>query len=59
MKLIKEPKEVDFLIKSESWSETDLADFRKLMQEIKHRNKLKKVSSVAKYTKTKQTRKLA
>ena len=34
MKLEKEPKEIDFLIKSEPWTEKDLADFRKLMKEI-------------------------
>jgi len=51
MKLIKEPKEVDFVIKSEPWSETDLADFRALIQEIKSKNKRKKISAVAKKAK--------
>jgi hypothetical protein len=51
MKLPKEPKEVDFVIKSEPWSEKDLADFRALMQEIKSKNKRKKISSVAKKAK--------
>lgn len=44
MKLAKESKEVDFIIKSEPWDEKDLADFRELMQKIKHKNKLKKIS---------------
>lgn len=48
MKLAKEPKEVDFLIKSEPWSEKDTADFRLLIQEIKTKNKRKKASSNAK-----------
>jgi hypothetical protein len=48
MKLAKEPKEVDFLIKSEPWSEKDSADFKLLMQEIKTKNKRKKASSMAK-----------
>jgi hypothetical protein len=39
MKLKKEPKEIDFVIKSEPWSEKDLADFRLLMQEIKQKSK--------------------
>jgi hypothetical protein len=42
MKLAKETKEIDFLIKSEPWEEKDLADFRRLMQEIKNKNKRRK-----------------
>ncbi len=42
MKLAKEKKEIDFIIKSEPWSEKDLADFREMMRKIKNRNKLKK-----------------
>jgi hypothetical protein len=48
MKFTKEPKEVDFLIKSEPWSEKDSADFKLLIQEIKTKNKRKKSSSTAK-----------
>ncbi len=51
MKLKKEPKEVDFVIKSEPWSDKDLADFRALMQKIKLQNKkisAKKSKSVEK-----------
>lgn len=35
MGLIKEPRDVDFTVKSEPWTEEELADFRKLMKEIK------------------------
>ena len=35
MGLIREPKEVDFLIQSEPWTEKELADFRKLIKEQK------------------------
>lgn len=43
MGLIKEPIDVDFIVKSEPWSEDELKDFRKLMKEIrgkKTRNRL-------------------
>ena len=39
MKLKKEPKEIDFVIKSETWAEKDLADFRDLMQKLKKQNR--------------------
>jgi hypothetical protein len=42
MGLIKEPKNVDFSTKSEPWTEEELADFRKLMQEIKAKNAKRK-----------------
>ncbi len=35
MKLKKEPKHIDFVIESESWSDKDLADFRSLMLTLK------------------------
>lgn len=35
MGLINEPKEVDFTVKSEPWTEKELADFRKLMKKQK------------------------
>jgi hypothetical protein len=35
MKLIKEPKDVDFIIQSAEWSEKDLIDFRNIMLEMK------------------------
>lgn len=38
MGLIKEPKNVDFSTKSEPWTEQELSDFRKIMQNIKDKN---------------------
>ena len=37
MGLIKEPKEVDFIIQSEPWTEKELADFRDMMKKEKSR----------------------
>lgn len=45
MGLIKEPKNVDFTVQSEPWTEEELKDFRKLMQELKAKNLNKKVQS--------------
>ncbi|MEX8549244.1 MAG: hypothetical protein V5804_16710 [Mucilaginibacter sp.] len=42
MGLIKEPKDVDLSTKSEPWSEQELADFRKIMQDIKSKNAKRK-----------------
>lgn len=55
MKLAKEPKEIDFVIKSEPWTEKDLADFSDLIKEIKSKNKRKKTSNAAKSNKQPQT----
>ena len=46
MGLIKEPKNVDFTVQSEPWTEEELRDFRKLMTELKAKNK--KLSVVTK-----------
>ena len=43
MGLIKEPKEIDFSMKSEPWTEKELADFRIIMQNIKNKDSKKKV----------------
>ena len=43
MGLIKEPKNVDFSMKSEPWTEKELSDFRKIMQAIKAKNAKRKV----------------
>ncbi|MBS4028138.1 MAG: hypothetical protein KGZ58_05800 [Ignavibacteriales bacterium] len=43
MKLIKEPKEIDLIIKSEPWTDEELADFRKLMQAQKQKNTQRKL----------------
>jgi hypothetical protein len=48
MKLAKEPKEIDFVIKSEPWSEKDLAEFSFLIEEIKNKNNRNKKSSKTK-----------
>jgi hypothetical protein len=38
MGLIKEPRNIDLSTKSEPWTEQELADFRKIMQDIKTKN---------------------
>jgi len=38
MGLIREPKNVDFTVQSEPWTEEELRDFRKLMSELKAKN---------------------
>lgn len=43
MGLVKEAKYIDLSMKSEPWTETELSDFRKLMQEIKTKTKIRKV----------------
>ena len=35
MGLVKEPREIDFIIQSEPWTDKELSDFRKLMEEQK------------------------
>jgi hypothetical protein len=42
MGLIKEPKDIDLSTKSEPWTEQELSDFRKIMQEIKAKNAKRK-----------------
>ena len=42
MGLIKEPKEIDFSTKSEPWTESELIEFRQIMQSIKDKNAKKK-----------------
>lgn len=42
MGLIKEPKNVDLSTKSEPWTEQELVDFRKIMQDIKSKNAKRK-----------------
>jgi hypothetical protein len=48
MGLIKEPKNVDFTVQSEPWTEEELKDFRSLMNELKAKNTKKKVLPSAK-----------
>jgi len=54
MGLIKEPKHVDLSIKSEPWTEQELADFRKIMQDIKTKNTKNKTRILKKTKKDKQ-----
>jgi hypothetical protein len=42
MGLIKEPKNVDLSTKSEPWTKQELADFRKIMHDIKTKNAKRK-----------------
>ena len=42
MGLIREPKNVDFTVQSKPWTEEELSDFRKLMNELKAKNAKKK-----------------
>jgi len=44
--LIKEPKNIDLSTKSEPWTEQELADFRKIMQDIKEKNAKRKERSL-------------
>lgn len=46
MGLVREPKYIDLSNRSEPWTETELADFRKIMQKIKDRNKSRKLRGV-------------
>lgn len=55
MGLIKEPKSIDLSTKSEPWTENELADFRKLMQEIKAKNKKRQLRISAKKQKAEKT----
>lgn len=55
MGLIKEPKNVDLSTKSEPWTENELADFRKLMQEIKAKNKKRQLRSSTNIKKSEKT----
>lgn len=42
MGLIKEPQHIDLSTKSELWTEHELSDFRKIMQDIKDKNAKRK-----------------
>ncbi|MCF8426610.1 MAG: hypothetical protein K9H61_12030 [Bacteroidia bacterium] len=55
MGLIREPKNVDFTVKSKPWTEEELRDFRKLMVDIK----VKKGKARKTVTKTKSNTKLS
>ncbi|MEO8146874.1 MAG: hypothetical protein ABI723_04505 [Bacteroidia bacterium] len=44
MGLIREPKNVDFTVESKPWTEEELRDFRKLMNELKSKNSKRKLT---------------
>lgn len=45
MRLIKEPVDVDLSTKSEPWTESELAEFREIMQRIKAKNAKRKTNA--------------
>jgi len=47
MGLIKEPKNVDFNVQSEPWTEKELKDFRKLMNDLKAKSSKRKILSTS------------
>jgi len=47
MGLIREPKNVDFTVQSEPWTEEELRDFRILMNKLKAKNQIKKLPVTA------------
>lgn len=46
MGLIREPKNVEFTVQSKPWTEEELRDFRKLMNEMKAKNVKRELRSV-------------
>lgn len=48
MSIVKEPKGVDFLVKSEPWTDNELSDFRKLMKKEKSELSKEKRSKIRK-----------
>ena len=52
MGLIKEPKNIDFTVQSQPWTEVELRDFRALMKKIKVKKTEKKVTTVTKKKKS-------
>ncbi len=47
MGLIKEPKNIDFTVQSEPWTEEELRDFRKIMNELKAKNAKGRIRSLS------------
>lgn len=45
MGLIREQKNIDFIVQSEPWTEQELADFRMEMNKIKAKNARRKASA--------------
>lgn len=48
MAVIKEPKGVDFVVKSEPWTDEELKEFRELIKKQKHELGAKKRSGIKK-----------
>ena len=48
MGLIKEPKNVDFVVESKPWTDKELIEFRKIMTELKAKTRKKKPSRLTK-----------
>jgi len=48
MGIIREPKNVDFTVQSEPWTDEELRDFRKLMTELKAKNASRKIRRTTK-----------
>ncbi len=48
MGLIREPKNVDFTVKSKPWTIEELSDFRKLMTDLKAKNAKMKSRAITK-----------
>ncbi len=46
MGLIRESKKVDLIIKSEPWSEKELAEFRKIMRSQKAKRKKQSIKTI-------------
>lgn len=57
MGLIKEPKHIDLSTKSEPWTEKELMDFRKIMQDLKAKNAKRKARVLKQQNKVQQTSK--
>jgi hypothetical protein len=55
MGLIREPKDVDFSMKSEPWTEEELVEFRKIMAKINARDARRKEKASQKKSKVKET----
>jgi hypothetical protein len=47
MGLIEEPKNIDFTFQSEPWTEEELRDFRKIMNELKAKNVIGRIRSLS------------
>lgn len=50
MGLIKEPKNVDFVVNSKPWTDKELIDFRKIMNELKAKTRKKTIRKKSKTT---------